>query len=399
MSRKPTRQTKPPLLPEEDSARKTQPTPALHSRRGYVISLLLALILLSIAFFSTAIIILNKPGLVGLEARADIALTETSFEGTRTALQSTANALGATAQFNAGQVFSIDSTRAALNNRQSMLEQAETQSVLDTQATQTAIAIANAQQATSAALDFQATQAAFDVAATQVELAYQGTQAALNRDATAAALGFATDAPSGQDILTQTPPPTITAQPLFTDGFDAGLSGSLWEFSAVQDWSLSDEGALVADRSGAWLLTQLEDLDNYIFEVELLPLQGASLAADYHLLLNVQAEPQAPNGIALRLSYDGERVTAAGLHYFALEDLFNDDGLLNRPLTTIQSQQVNLPADEHIRAKVELREGRIVAIINEELVLDVTLDEVPSPGSVGLQVPQGAGIVRVALLP
>jgi len=397
----PPQRQKPPLLPEENAKRDTQPLrPVQTSRRGsYVIMLLLALIALSLAFFGVAGVILYRPGLVGLESTANVAQTEISFEGTRMALGATADALGATAQFSADVAFSNESTRAALDNRQMMLEQAETQSVLDAQATQTAVAIANAQQATRAAVDFQSTQAAFQQAATQAELAYQGTQAALRQEATAVALGFATDAPSAQDILTQTPPPTLTAVPLFRDGFESGLQTQLWDFSAPQDWTLSRNGTLVAERSGAWLLTQMNDLREYAFEVALQPLQGAQFAADYHLLLNVNAAPQSPNGLAVRISYDGSRVTAVGLHLFSLADLYSGDGLLNRPLTAVQAQQVNLPPDTTIRARAELRGQRLIVVVNERLALDVALEMQPQPGAVGLQVPRGAGITRVTLLP
>ena len=396
----PPQRQKPPLLPEQNTKRDTQPVRPVTSKRGsFVIILLLALIALSLAFFGVAGVILYRPGLVGLETRANVAQTRISFEGTRMALGATADSLGATALFSADMAFNNESTRAALDNRQMMIEQAETQSVLDAQATQTAVAIANAQQATRAAVDFQSTQVAFEQAATQAELAYQGTQAALRQQATAVALGFATNAPSAQDILTQTPPPTLTAVPLFRDGFESGLQTQLWNFSSPQDWTLGDQGVLIAERSGAWMLTQVNNLRDYAFEVELQPLQGAQFAADYHLLLNVQSGPQSPNGLAVRLSYNGSRVTAVGLHVFSLADLSSGDGLLNRQLTTVQSQQVNLAPDATIRVRAELRGQHLVVVVNEQLGLDVTLNAQPLPGAVGLQVPRGAGIKRVTLLP
>jgi hypothetical protein len=294
-------------------------------------------------------------------------------------------------------VLNNEATAAALDNRQLQLERAATQAALDGQATQTTVAFANVQQATAAALDFQVTQAAFDRIATQVELEYQGTRAALSRDATAAALGFATQPPG--DILTQTPPSTFTPVPLFTDGFARGVDAALWEVSAPADWSLSTDGVLTARHSGAWMLTQLHDLRNYAVEVDLQPLQGLGLIADYYLLLNVQDDPLAPGALALRLSYDGERLTAAGLYHFTRREMTEAAGLINRALPAVESVQINIPPDERLNIRAEHRDSRVMVIVNGFLLLDLTLDTPPQAGAVGLQVPVGTRVERVRLLP
>ena len=398
---------KPPLLPEQPRARDTQPTrrvrPLVTYRRGSWIILWLALIILSISFFGSAWLVLNRPDLLELERQADIQQTQAVFDRTAIALDATAqavqvaaNGLELTAQFNASQSFDNDSTRVALDNAAFQLEQAGTQAALDAQATQTTVAIVNAQGATQAAVDFQNTQVAFDRAATQVELAYQGTQAALNRDATAAALGFATEAPPAQDVLPSLPPPTLTAQPLFTDGFDAGLDNTRWDVSAIEDWTLTADGALQSERSGGWLLTQQADFSTYSLNVELLPRTGAGLGADYHILLNAGSNPDGPDGVAVRVSYDGTRVTAVGLHPFSLEQVYLENGLLNRPLAAITSQQVEIPAAETIALTIDVNQGQIQVWVDRINVIDTALEAQP-PGSIGVQVPVGAAIAGIAL--
>lgn len=369
----------------------------------------LGLIILAGGFFGGAALILYRPDLLDLEARGNIAQTQAVFEQTAIALEGTADAvqtaadglnvtannLELTAQFNSGQSFDNDSTQVALDNAAIQLEQASTQAALDVQATETSVAIANAQQATEAAVAFQNTQVAFDRAATQAELAYQGTQAALNRDATAVALGFATEAAPAEDILPSLPPPTITAQPLFTDGFESGLNDTRWTFSAVQDWTITADATLQSERSSAWLLTQNNDFTAYTMEVELIPLTGPNLAADYHLLLNVQGINDAgPDGVALRISYDGDRVTAVGLHNVELEEIYLENGLLNRPLPALISQQVNAPATATILVTVEVNAGQVRVWIDRNNLIDTPL-ELPPSGALGVQVPVGAAISRV----
>ena len=400
-------------LPEESSKQDTQPVKP-QRRRRFGCLLWLALVLLSIGFVSTVGLLLYRPDVVGLAAEEDLSGTGIVFDSTADSLRSTAQALGSmseslqqtrialeiTAQYNVSRDFDFDSTRVALDNRQFAVQQTGTQAVRDLQATETTVAIVNAQQGTQAVLDFRNTQTAFDRAATQAELSYQGTQAALNQEATAAVLGFATEAPPAEDVLTQTPPPTLTQQPLFTDGFGGGLNETRWSFSAVEDWSLQGEaGRLVAQRNAAWLLSQRNDLSGYVLETTLLPVTGVGVAADYHLLLNVHGTEQTPNGYAIRLRYDGTRVTTVGLYLFSLDDLFTGEGLLNRPLSALQSTQLELAPAQQINVRAEVRDNQIVAVVNERLALNILLDNVPIPGAVGVQIPTGAAIDRIVVRP
>jgi len=378
---------KPPLIP--DDARTTQQSPTVKRSRHLERLLWLVILLFLISLGGIATLVLYNPGVLGLESQANLTQTAAQIEQTALVLQDTAVALN-------NRNFDIDNTSAALDNRADLLQQQETQSARDYNATVTAVAVANARQGTQAALDFRSTQVAFVQEATRVELEYRGTQAALNRDATAVALGFATQAPSANNALSQTPSPTITQAPLFEDGFSSGVSGGLWRLGDVADWRIADDETVSAQRSGAWLLTQLGDLTDYVLELDLIPLTGDSVSADYFVLVSV---PGGRDGLTLRLSYNGERLTAVGLYRFTIDQFFDENGLLGEPLQAVQAQQVQSAPSESLQIRLEVRDTHLVAVINGSLVLDTMLDQPLTPGAVGVQVPQGGRIARIALLP
>lgn len=357
-------------------------------RRGFIVAMWMTLMLLAFTLATVTTVVVNRPEVIGLAQEIDLTRTASVIDRTAIALDTTAESLR-------GQGFANDSTAAALDNRQAVLVQQETQSSRDISATGTAIAFDNARQATSAALDFRATQSAFEAQATRVELDYRGTQAALAQEATTVALGFATNAPSAPNPLSLTPSATLTQRPLLEDGFASGVNGGLWRLGDAADWAL-DGGTLTARRSGAWLLTQLTSLTEYTFELTILPLAGAEFAADYFVLVNV---PAGSPGVALRLSYNGSRLNAAGLYAFTVPQLLDADGLLNERLDTIQAVQVDVSASESLAVRVEVRDDRLIAVTNGAIILDVVLDAPLLPGSVGLQLPENAGIERAVLSP
>lgn len=384
--------SRPPLLPEQPAS-----TPTPQRRRGAFIMLTLLTILLALGLATTLSIIIYWPDTVGLAPNLDVTATGQSLDQTAGALVALAGEIDLTAQANVAAAFDNESTLAALENRQSALESAETQSALDREATVTAAAITSAQQSTQAAINFEGTQIAFSRIATQVELDYQGTQAALARDATAAVLAFATSTPAPDAILSQTPPATITAEPLFVDGFATGVDTGLWEISAAADWSLDQTGNLAAARSGAWMLTQADDLEGYRIEASLLPLRGSANAADYFVLLNTPAAADERGALTLRLSYNGQRLTAAGIYRFTRGQVTEDMGLLNRGLSAVQAVQLQTDSSDQLDIRVEMRDGRVVVVVNEELLLDTTLESSPPPGAVGLQLPAGTRVLRVVV--
>jgi hypothetical protein len=368
---------RPPLLPEQET-HDIQPR-----RRGTIYTLALLLILLALSLATSVGVILYRPDLAGLAPNLDMTALSMQLDRTRAALAVTADTVERTAQANLAAQRDNESTREAFQEQQAEFEEAATQAALDQLATETAVAVLNARRATQAALEFEETQAAFDQQATRVELEYQGTRAALSRDATAVALGFATDPPDMEEIPPM--PPTPARQPLLTDGFADGVIGGLWRSSAAADWGLDPDGVLVARRSGAWLLTELDLLADYALEVELLPVTGEDSAADYLILLNADGEPITPDRLALRLSYDGARLTAVGLFR-----------LTTGGMSPLQAVQVDIPADT-LSIRVGLGEEQVSVTVTGRLVLDARLETAPPPGSVGLQVPAGTRIRQVII--
>lgn len=375
----------PSLLPEQ-----TIP-PAPRRRAGAFIMMWLLLLLLSLVLIAGLTIILYRPGVIGLGYTYDLTQTQVSFQRTAEALNVTAQALDSTIVANAQQAFDNASTRAALNNGIALLQQDSTQAALDIEATQTAIMLSNAQQATQSALEFESTRAAFDRAATQVELNYQGTQAALIQNATAAALGFATLS-SGDPSRTEAPP----QPPILDERFTAGLSSGLWDFGPVTDWGLGTDNALVAGRSGAYLLTQRADLAQYVLDVDVLLPDAAAIT---YLLLNIPAGMDTPGGLAVQIVFDGARVTAAGLYRVTRTQVTGPDFLANVQLEAIAAVQVDVSPARDIRLQVEVRGGRVVVLANGRGLLDITLDAVPAPGALGISVTQSTTVRRISVLP
>ena len=365
---------KPPLLPEESNNRKTQPIPK--TRRRFSWMLWLMILLLAVTLGGVTTIILYEPELFGMGLTGDLTVTHAALSNRVQDVELSAQAISQLE-------FEVHSTQAALDNRQLLIDQRETQSALDIQATQTGVAIANAQQATRAALDFQGTQIAFNRQATQVELDYQGTQAALSRDATAVALGFATEAPNAQ--LTATPSPTYTAVPFFTDGFAQGIDGGLWRFGDAADWRVTD-GELLALRTGSWLLTQVNDLSDYTLQVDLTTLTSP---ADYFIILN------SIEGLAIRLTHNGERLTGAGLYRFTLDQLLNESGLIGRTITPLQASQVTIDPSVDLNIQVMLNGRNVTAIVNGSTVIEATLAGDPLSGAAGVQLPVNARLRRI----
>ena len=377
---------RPPLLPADQPRRQ---------RRSAFAMLAATAALLSVTLIGGVVTLVYRPDAVGLAARDDASATAAVLGATREVLETQIDGLALTFDANEAQAVANASTAQAIESQQAQLAAEGTQAALDAEATQTRIAANNAQQATNAALAFEGTRAAFDRMATQVEIEYQGTQAALSREATAVALGFATLAPSGQDILSQTPPPTLTAIPLFTDGSAATLSGAVWDYQQVDDWLLNPEGRLVARRSGAWLLTR-DSFQDYALTVHLRPVTGPGLAADYYVLLGIPADGP---GLALRLSYDGERLTAAALVRATRAQVLNVVDVFAGQLSVIETTPVDAPPAERLDIRADRRGSRLTVVVNGQMVFDTSLDSATPNGALGLQIPVGAQIEHVVLLP
>lgn len=368
----------------------TQPRrPRRRRTSAWCVAMLGLVFLLSVVIAAGAAIIWYEPEVFGMGLTGDLTLTVLSVQRIETALQETAVALHVTAQHNDAGALANASTRAALDAWQQQLDRDATQSAFNAFTTQTAVAVSNVQQATRAALNFQATQGALD---------YQGTQAAVNREATSSALGVTAAAQSGNVIPTYTPAATPVA--LFSDDFSGGLSGGLWQY-AVDDWDTGSAGNLVARRSGAWLLTRTATFNDYTVEMRISPAVGAALAIDYYLLLSV---PENGDGLALRLTHDGEKVTFASLFWVTRAALRDAQGIFDDNLEAVAFRQVALPpgdtlSSDALRVRVEVRDGVVRVAVNDTPVLEATPGDRLTSGAVGAQMPVGARITFIALYP
>ncbi len=379
---------RPPLLPEQPNSQKSSKrgTAPVRNPRRWIERALWAVALLLIGLLGLVVyLVMYQPDTLGLQGFSDATQTADTFDLTGVALGGTAIAIS-------DREFDIGNTAAALDARSTLVDQRETQSAQDFIATETSIAVSNAQQGTAAALEYQSTQVAFAQEATRVELNYRGTQAALNRDATAIALGFATQSAPGQLNTTDTPP-TLEGRPLFEENFAIGLSGTQWRFGEAADWTLTGDGSIRANRSGAWLLTQINTFSDYTFTVEISPLPD--VFADYYVLVNV---PTERDGLTLRLTYNGARLTTSGLYRFNPTQLIAGDGLLGEVLVPVQAVQLpNTPPQSTLTIVVTVRGTDFNASSGDVLLLTATLDAPLPGGAVGVQLPAGAGLTRVVV--
>jgi len=89
-----------------------------------------------------------------------------------------------------------------------------------------------------------------------------------------------------------------------------------------------------------------------------------------------------------------------GLYRVTRAQILSETYLASQGLNAIQAVQIenSTPAAE-TNIRVEVRNARVVAAVNGEIVLDVMLDSVPPPGSIGLYVPVGTQVRQVTILP
>lgn len=417
-----TKKRKPPLLPEQQSprgqrpqgasqrpkrprpnapkrrnqatqrAKSTQPMqqqrpnrPPRRTRRRASGAMVILALILAVTLVGVTGVILYDPELIGLAEKEDLALTEISFMNTASALELTGDALNATGVHNAQRALDVDSTLSAFNI-------AGTQSARDAQATQTTVANSNAQQATQSAIEFQATQAEFERVATQSELNYQSTQAFLNQNATAVALGFAT-APASNTGNNDSAQSTLATPPPFDEGFTQELDSGLWTLSAPTDWRLADRGDMIAQRNGAWLLSQRTDLRHYALDVTFQP---PVVAESYqHILMNMS---EAGGGIDLELYFVGNRLSAVSIYQITYGQISASEFLTAQQRTLVQGVVTDTPIGETVNVQIDVRDGHVGVFIDERAIMDIALN-VPLPaGAVGVYLTQNSRLEHVAIL-
>lgn len=380
-----THKPKPEFLPEQP-AKSTQPTAKVITKRnrkveaGLWVSLLMSVGALGLIGH----IVQNEPDRLGLQTFEDAQQTALAFDGTHVALGQTAVLLG-------DEAFNNNQTAAALDAHNALIDQRETQSAQNQIATETSIAIVNAQQATRAAIDFYSTQVAHEQEATQVQLNYQGTQAAISRDATAIALGFLTQtSPQNQNTAI----PTLERRPFFEETFTSGVSESHWHLSHINDWQPAVDGAVVAVRDGAWMLTQLDTLSSYTLALDLTPVAGT--ITDFYIIINL---PNDRSGLALRLSYNGTRLTTAGLYQFERAQL-DGNGLFSHSLGTTALYTAQLPdlgVFSTLPLELSVQDTLFTMRLNGQDLLATSFSRPLADGAIGLQLSAGTTVNGVAI--
>lgn len=372
-------QPKPSFLPEQPN-KPPQSSPQVITKRNRKVEAVLWLsLLLSVGVLGLlGYIVRNEPDLIGLQTFADAEQTAIAFEGTHVSLGGTAVALGDIAYDN-------NQTAAALDAQNALIDQRETQSAQNQIATQTSIAVVNAQQATRAAIDFYSTQAAHEQEATQVQLNYQGTQAAISRDATANALGFLTQ------TSPQTAPPTLERRPFFEETFTSGISESRWRLSAPDDWQPSSDGTISAQRTGAWMMTQADNLSNYTLAIDMIPSAGAT--TDFYIIINL---PPQRSGLVLRLSYNATHFTTAGLYQFDQNQL--EQGLFGQTLNALYTTQLqNIGYFPTLELEISVQDTVFNVRSNDRELFTTSFNRPLEGGAVGLQLSSGTIIKSVVL--
>jgi hypothetical protein len=355
-----------------------------------VITLLAALgAVVAVAFMRPELVIAILPNNPAQTATSEWA----AIQQTQQALQQRAAELQLTEQANGQVAIDLAATQAALDNRQDLLDQTETQSALNALATRTAVALSNEQQATRVALDYAATQAALNQIATQVELNYAATRAALDQAAESAAAGVPTQPPPASSL---TPSPTAIAPNSTTagtidDSFPGGsISGGMWSFDP-NDWTVSDDGVLTAGGPGGWLLTRRADFTDYTLEVWLTPL--VDIEGFYHIIFSAVSDS---DGIAARLYHNGQQVTTVGLYAFDT-DLIQEDFMIPsnrlRAITTVAAATIDA---RELYMRVEVHGQQVNVIVNDGEIINTQLP-VARSGAIGLEVPVGTRLNRLRI--
>lgn len=320
----------------------------------------IALALLTLLLGTGAVVIVARPEMYGLEFRANLTLTADVFAKTAMALDSTARANDQFARNN-------QSTATALAEQVGDMVARQTSIARDQFNTRTAIAISNAQQATQVAMDFAM------------------TQVAIQRQATQNALAFATQIAS---IPTPVPP---TNTPSLQDSFIGGVDASQWRFASLDDWSVQG-GGLIANRDGAWLITQQADYNQYRLDAVIRP-HGAG---EYWFILNIGANG---DNLAVRFAYDGTQITSVSILIFTIDDFLSPTGLLARNLPQVISLPLTIvKTRQNLAFSLSVNLQTITLVVDATTALTYNLDMPISPGAVGIQLPKGTLLETILVL-
>ncbi len=361
------------------------PTPPPKRKRGFRWMMWLLLAMLTLGLGTGTAVLVARPDVYGLEFRGNLTLTAGAFANTASALDMTARANAQTARDNLATATLLAGQAGDVMAQQTGIAQ-------DQFNTQTAVAIANMQQATQAAIHFQNTQTAANQQATQVALDFAMTQAAINQQATQNALAFSTQIASIPTPITPTITPIPTNTPSLQDGFIGGVDASQWRFASVADWGFHSGGGLIANRDGAWLITQQSDYSQYRFDALIQPVG----AGEYWFILNIGANG---DNLAVRFAYDGAQITGVSIVTFVIDDFLSPTGLLARNLPQVISLPLTIAKTrQNIAFSLAVNPQTITIMVDAATALTYTLDVPISPGAVGIQLPNRTILETILVL-
>lgn len=359
--------------------------PPKNRKRGFGWMLWMLFTILTLGLGTGTAILVARPDIYGLEFRGNLTLTAGAFANTASALEITARANAQTARDNLA-------TATVLAGQAGDVMAQQTSMAQDQFNTQTAVAIANEQQATQAAINFQNTQIAANQRATQVALDFAMTQAAINEQATQNAVSFATQIASIPTPITSTITPIPTNTPSLQDSFIGGVDASQWRFASVADWGFHSGGGLIANRDGAWLITQQSDYSQYRFDALIQPVG----AGEYWFILNIGANG---DNLAVRVAYDGAQITGVSIGIFVIDDFLSPTGLLARNLPQVVSLPLTISKTrQNIAFSLLVNPQTITITIDALTALDYAFNTPLSPGAVGIQLPRGTILETILVL-
>ena len=303
------------------------------------------------------------------------------------------------------------STQISLNNSAALLDQTATQSTRNIVATATADAAESARQRTQIALNFAATQAQLEQNATQIQLDFRNTQAALDGDSSFESQSVLTDVP------TEAPPPTATPSPLpptatvillppsdtpsptlsptttFTPAprvveadFTQDAHSEDWQFED-ESWSEETQGIQVISES-AWLISRETWQNAYSLTVDIAP--AVALESTYTVFFAMD------NADTLAVHFDTSSLVVNGVQLVETASLLSSNPAADN-VANIAMAEVDEPLTSATRIILEVDGATLTVHLNDEVVLSTELPENRKGGKVGVQLPLGAILQKIAV--
>jgi hypothetical protein len=315
--------------------------------------------------------------MLGLGFIVGIALTVTfspqifEFRRTEAALNQRETIIDSTEAALAQRAEAAQATQIAMGNDIRLLNQTATQSHYNIEATLTISAVESARRQTQIALDWEATQAQLARNATLADIDFRNTQAAFGLP------------------IASTEAASVSVSSVLSYDFSQGILSNIWRSSAGDHWALVDNG-IVAQRNGAWILSNIPYGGNYRVEVMFDPV--LQVESDYFLLLGVSTS----EGIALHIQAENLTTKALGFYRF-------DSRLLNENSLDIAQMQMleTVPYSELLqsqsRVSVIINGENIALSINDKPAVSATIPQLNQTGVIGVQMPRNTILRRISV--